>query len=393
MAKQFNPRKVLTLVSNSLLSEFFNRRKELQEVPWQGLAETDIEPVFQAWQKLPEGQRRDVQVILQDVNELADERGLNVLAEEIQWRCPERMGEFTAVEGRGDKAMWVYLNVPEAFEEAAMFARADALATGRYWVRRNSLPRQPIQATDQTKKALAKALADYYGPTQGRGRWCHVEHYQRANGSEYFFAYLDDYPDNRLVFDDAGVMHRQSQRGAFDNVFVFCPNDGSLELYARGGKKVHEPLQELFCRAAIGLDIGPVQPNRAAYKIDGLKDASFPLPTDPADRIAEVRVRKLRLEVIGTPHQRITLEADPKGHRNDIYHMIERFLNAQNLPLSKLRVTLVTFRLTFMSDGGRKPKTLSFDVSYPNSCDLKSKPDAMRVIGERCLKRWGIAND
>jgi hypothetical protein len=43
-----------------------------------------------------------------------------------------------------------------------------------------------------------------------------------------------------------------------------------------------------------------------------------------------------------------------------------------------------------MSDGHLKPKTMTFNVSRPNTCDLKSKPDDVRVVGERCIQRWGI---
>jgi CxxC motif-containing protein len=32
-------------------------------------------------------------------------------------------------------------------------------------------------------------------------------------------------------------------------------------------------------------------------------------------------------------------------------------------------------------------------VSCPNTCDLKSKPEEMQVIGDRCIRTWGILND
>jgi len=394
MAKHFDPRKVLKQVSNQLLEEFFTRHNLLRDVPWKELTETDIEPVFDAWQRLPDAQRKEVQVILQDVNELADERGLSVMAEEVQKWCPHRMPEFTGWVGRCDKAMWVYLNMPNAFEEVALFARADALAAGRYWITRNSLPRQPLQVDAQMKQALAAALTGFYKPSQGRGHWCHVEHYQRANGAEYFFAYLDDYPDRHLVFEDSGEMKPRADRYAFINVFVYSPTDGGLDLYAQGGKKVHGPLQELFCKATLGIDIGPADPDQAAYQLDGLKDPGFPLPTDPADRVAEARIRRLRLELVDAPRQRITLDADLNAGKDDIHRMIQQYLNSQNVPLARLRVTLVTFRLTFMHNGdGWRPKTLTFDVSYPNSCDLKSRTDEMRAVGERCLKLWRITHE
>ena len=392
MAKHFDPRKVLKQVSNPLLQDFFARRKELQDLDWQALSETEIEPVFAAWQGMPEAEQVEVQLVLQDVNELADERGLNVLVEEVQRRASDRMGELAALEGRHDKAMWVYLNVPQAFGEAAIFARADALAAGRYWVRRNSLPKRTVTVDDALRRSLADALTAYYWPAQMRGRHCHVEYYRRANGTEYFFTYLDDYPDSHIVFDDAGRIEKRADRYAFTNVFAYGPQDGALELYAQGGRQVIDPLQALFCKAVLDLDVGPIDPAKPAFNLDHLKDRGVPLPTDPADRIAKVQVRSLRFEIVGAPRRRITLDADPQSYPGDIYQMIERYLNADHLPLSQLRVIHVRFHVTFINEGNGRAKGLTFNVGL-HSCDLKSETDEMRAIGERCLKRWGITHD
>lgn len=135
MAKPFDPRKVLKQIANVLLREFFTRRGELTEVPWDTLTEHRIEPVFCGWQALPDEKQREVQMILRNVSELADHRGVAVLAEGILLRCPERADEFRAQVGKADKALWTYLHSQEVFEEAALFARADALASGRYWQR------------------------------------------------------------------------------------------------------------------------------------------------------------------------------------------------------------------------------------------------------------------
>lgn len=392
MARHFDPRKVLREVSNGLLMEFFARRGGLPGVPWDELGETDIEPVFEAWQGMPEAEQLEVQLILQDVNELADERGLNVLVEEVRRRAPARADDLAALAGRHDKAMWVYLHVPLAFDEAALFARTDALAAGRYWVKRNSLPRQKIKVTKALRQALAAGLTAFYWPAQMRGRHCHVEHYRRANGTEYFFAYLDDYPDSRVVFDHAGRFEKRADRYAFTNVFAYGPQDGALELYAQGGRKVIDPLQTLFCKAVLDLDVEPADPAQPAFRLDHLREQSVLLPTEPEDRIAQVQVRSLRFEVVGSPRRRITLEADPQSFNGDIYQMIDRYLNAGNLPLSKLRVIHAQVHLTFMHEGAGRAKGLTFNVSL-HSCDLKSKPDEMRAIGERCLKLWKIAND
>ncbi len=393
MSKPFDPRKVLKHISNPLLQEFFTRRGELADVPWDDLTEHKIEPIFEAWQALPERQRLEVQVILRDVSELADHRGLAVLAEEILWRCPERAEEFKAQEGQADKALWVYLNVHEAFDEAAMFARADALEAGRYWKRRNSLPKRKIAVDQGTCDKLALALRSFYGPTQMRGRHCQVAHYHRSGGSNYFFAYLDDYPDKRLVFDgNADEPIVRSDRYAFENMFVYNGDDGSMELYAPGGKKVWGPLQTAFCEAVLDEEVDPADPLLPSFQLDHLLSPDYPLPADPRDGVEEARITRLRLVPRGSGGY-VEIKADPKGHRNDIYHKIERWLKAESIPAGSTRVAQATFRLKFRHDSGGRPPVLTFDVSAPNSSNLKSKPDEQRAVGERCLKLWKVVVD
>lgn len=392
MATPFDPRKVLKQIANPLLREFFARRGELGDVPWDDITEHKIEPVFAAWQALPERQRVEVQMILRDINELADHRGLAVLAEEILWRCPDRAEEFKSQNGKADKAMWVYLHVPGAFAEAALFARADALAAGRHWIKRNGLPKTALVVDDAMRERLEAALTAFYGPLQMRGRHCTVEHYPRAGGADYFFAYLDDYPDKHVVFDEDGQPIVRSDRYAFQNLFVYSGDEGSVELHAQGGKKVWAPLQVAFCKAVLGVDVPPADPLRPSFHLDHLMTPNFPLPTDPNDKVDEARIMRLRLAPRGAGGY-VEVKADPKAGPDDIHRKINRWLKMENIPAERTRVSQATFSLKFVHDGPGRQPTLTFDVSAPHSSNLKSKPDEQRAVGERCLKLWGVVHD
>jgi hypothetical protein len=146
-----------------------------------------------------------------------------------------------------------------------------------------------------------------------------------------------------------------------------------------------------FCKAILDVDVTPSDPEKPVYNLDHLKNRHTPLPTDPTDNIALVQVRELRFEVVGA-RRRITLDANPQGAGDDIYEMMEECFSADRLPLSRLRVVHARFHLTFMPEGQDRAEGLTFNVGL-HSCDLKSKPDTVRVIGERCLRRWGIAHD
>lgn len=393
MARMFEPRKVLKQIANPLLREFFARRGELAEVAWDDLSEHKVEPVFEAWQALPERQKLEVQVILRDINELADHRGMAVLAEEILWRNPSLADDFKAQASKQDKAMWVYLHLPEAFNEAALFARADALAAGRHWKRRNNLPSVALDVTQGMLDSLGEALTSFYGPKQMRGRYCKVVHYRRQGGADYFFAYLDDYPDKHIVFDgDSDQPTVRSDRYAFENVFVYNADDGSMEVFAQGGKPVWEPLQQAFCTSVLGRDVDPADPLRPTFRLDHLLTPDFPLPLEATDGVEEARITRMRIAPRGSAGY-VEVKADPKASRNDIYRKIERWLRTENVGTDGVKVLSASFSMRFSHDGPGRAPTLSFDVSAPNSSNLKSKPDEHRTVGERCLKRWGVTDD
>ncbi len=63
-------------------------------------------------------------------------------------------------------------------------------------------------------------------------------------------------------------------------------------------------------------------------------------------------------------------------------------LNAEKVPLSNLNVTLATIQIVFAQQNGR-PKTLTFNVSAPDSCNLKDSPEHLKA--REYLKHWGIA--
>ena len=71
----------------------------------------------------------------------------------------------------------------EAFDEAALFARAEALHNGQFAARWNSLPPGEITVTEPIVASLEQSIHDYYWRKELRGRLCRVHHYRRAGGA------------------------------------------------------------------------------------------------------------------------------------------------------------------------------------------------------------------
>ena len=169
---------------------------------------------------------------------------------------------------------------------------------GRDAVCRNDLPKTSVKVNKAKIQSLEKELSKFYWRTEMRGRHCKVRHYTRGAETLYFFAYLDDWPDKRMIFKDDGKMIRRSDRFAFQDVFAFCPKSGTLDVMAKGGGPLHLPLQQAFCRAICGIDVGPVDPLRPSYRLGMLLEHRFAYPTDPGDLIRSVHLTRIRLQPI-----------------------------------------------------------------------------------------------
>lgn len=392
MSQTFDPKRVLRQVSNHLLQDLFEAHQHDLELPWEQMEETDVDPIFNAWQALPEADCRAIEIVLHEVCDMADgDEGTRAICEEaIRQGNQQLIDDLEGFESRHDKAVFSYIHATDVWNLAVRFARADSLSHGRYWIKRCDIPATVPDTSAAKMQEFQVALSAFFREAQARGRHCQVQHYVRANGADYFFAYLDDYADTYVTLDTDGEFDRRPERRAFEIVMVYDRVHGTLEMHARGGKKVYIPLQEIFCRVILGEEIGPENRNSHPYELNGLLSRNFQFPTDPQDGIESVRVRKLRLSVKGLPRRRITLEADPEGSVEDIYEMLEKYLNQQRLPASILNVTQVGLKFSFDESNEEMPRSLSFDLSSPNSSNLKSKPEDVREIAEKYLRQWGL---
>ena len=390
MSLHYAPKTFLRQASNRLLRECFGGL--LDDVDWESLPEHKIEVVYDRWQQLPELQRVAIERRFEDAEEMNSEQGIQALVDECAFHGDDIAAEWQreGLESFRDRVLWVALNHPRAFQVAGVINHAHALPL-RYWRKRGNMPQRHPDVSPEAIERFREAIAAYFRQTQGRGHRCTVDPYLRVQRYHYFFAYPDDYANTYLGHDDLGQFVRRPQRPAFEIVFLYDPVDGTLDLYAQGGKDVQSALQTIFCRELMGQELPPEAPNSHPYELNGLKTRGFGFPTDPEDGVEDVRVRKLRLSVLGGHKRRIWLEADPDGARDDVYDMMEQYLDARNLPSSLVNVTVATLSMKIAALGAEKGGTVTFDVSFPNSSNLKSeKRERLRTTAEKYLKRWEI---
>jgi len=359
------------------------------DFPWETFEETDVDPIYDAWQALPKEARDQAELDFQLIDDMASAEGVMAVIEEGHFHGEDLRVEFETHDGFHAKAFWTFLERSRIFEVASLLDQVDNM-NRRYLLRRKDMPKDDPDLSPQARAAFEAGLSALYDERQGRGRRCRMEPYLRAGRYHYIFAYLDDYVSTFVGYGPDGQFERHPQRRAFEVVFIYDPVDGTLDLHtqAQGDKQLKAELQQVFSRAFLHEELPPQSRGSHSYELNGLKSRDFPFPTDPADGILDVRVKKLRLVAIGNARHRITLEGDASGKRDDIYDLVDEALNLEKLPLSAVNVTHASIRMLFAM-GEKRPKSVSFEVSFPDHCNLKDNEQHRKA--RAYLKQWGIA--
>lgn len=384
MARQYQPRRFFRNAPNRLLHQYFSGRGVLAEVDFGTLTETQVEPIYEAWLKLPEDARNAMEQDFQEIDELACEGGSKAILDEARFHGEDLAETFAGLDGFHEHAFWAFLEHPKCWRGAVALHHADTVPAS-YWRKRKNLPRKPAAVDEASVNKFEQNLGEYFYWMQGRGRGnCKVDCYKRGE-LDYFFAYPEDYAQASPEWEGKELM-RRSHHPAFEIIFVYAQQEGTLDIFLSGDRKPVPDLQGIFAAAILKAELGPDEKDERVYNLNPLHSRQFQFSYPPESGIAQVVVKKLRLAVRGKS-ERIVLEADPARNPQAVFDLLAKL--ATVIPLARLSVTQVGVKVTFApTPSSRKANTRTFDISWPNSCSLKH--DGRDLIIRRMLADSGL---
>lgn len=384
---QYSPRKLVRSVSKSLLQRYFSNRGLLGEFDWAKYKEGDPGPIVDALEAMPVDERESVETDFAVVTELATDGGSRLIFEEATlWKRPWAP-QLQAMANDCERAMLALIEDRRLIDRALAYNEIDRFSESR-WQRWPVGKR--LQVTDD-QDGLVKALRAIF-KEQGRGARCHIETFDRRDPERFCcFAYPEDYPKTDLGYDDKNRFSRQTRRTATEIIFVYRREDGVLEMVGKGDKKQKEKIAEAFCTTMLGLKALPDPRANPPYDLAVLKRRDFSFKTDPADNVESVEVRLLRFDLPGKGDRRLVLSARPTPEVPDVLHaLVEEAIDKTKFPLSELHVSQAKLSMRFRGQDGRRGKTLTFEVTYPDRCNLKD--NGYDAVAKRYLTKWGIAS-
>lgn len=389
--QQFNLRRVLKKCARSSLADFFAYHGAFGkglERSWVEDPATRLEDILTAYHGLPQSITSTLGYELQNAFELGTDEGMQIILGECDARNVD-LADSEGIEGLLERALWFSMHHPEVWEAAIRFAQADAVKSGRSWIKRSGIQEWTLDVSEEAKNLLCRALSEFFLNKEGRGNQAELDHLSRADGGEYFFVYLSDFPNSMHCYDENGSLKRVLQRPSFEVIFAFHPNDGVLELYSKGGRRTVTELQNIFARSILHTEL-PTEGARQEYTLNMLLDRDMNFPTDPEDGIDRVVVHALECNVLGRPDTfRMAFKTPVDEGRSSIHDVLDNDLaqNRVSRPMLNVRKARICFYFAYPM--GRS-KTMKVNVSLPNTCDLKNKREDLAKIGRKYLQRWGI---
>lgn len=369
MARHYTNNVFFRQMPNAMLARYFQGRELFGDLDFSAMKEGKPDALFDAWLTLTEAQRNTMDAEFRGIFDMSCEKGFRAIIDEAESQMDEKdftvwVRKFSAFSGHYERAMATFLDHKNFWKVATLFYHADTLS---YWRKRNNLPHKKAAGDNASINELAKQICTYFYSTDGRGNHCVVEHYRRGE-LDYYFAYPEDYSQKSIEWVD-GEFAPRPHNPAFEVIFVYSKNEGSLDVNFRGSYKAIEPLQSRFAKAILKLDELPPDPKDArVYNLAPLLKKDFNFVPAVGSGIERVVVKKLRLSSRVKKGDRITLEADTSENPNAVYALLKQI--GKTLPMDQYIITQVELVATVV-DADKPAKLVKFHITYPNSCSLK----------------------
>jgi hypothetical protein len=387
---QYSPKKIIRNISKPLLQRYFASRSLLKDFAWREYKERDPAAIIEALEGLDTRVQESVDVDFATVSELATDGGSRLIYEEAAFLKKPWVSKLDGVANDCERALLALIEDRPFVETVLAYNEMDRFAESR-WQRWNVGKRLHVNEDEEHQKKLEKAICAIF-KDDGRGRRCHLDPVSRHDPERYcVFAYPEDYPKTDLGYDDQDRFIRHIRRTATEIIFVYRREDGILEMIAGGDQKRREKIAEAFCKVILGLKALPDPRANPPFQLDVLKRGDFAFKTAPADNIETVEIRLLRFDLPGKGYRRLVLSGRPTPEMpNVLRSMVEDAIDKSKVPLSELHVSQARLSFKFRGKGGKRGKALTFEVTYPDRCNLKDH--GLDAVAKKYLAEWKIAS-
>ncbi len=372
------------------LREYFTSQQiAIGGVDWSQDHATVAKNIIQLVDHLDPEDKVRLRVDAERIYEMADEIGQAALLSVVS-----DVASYSGLDSAVERSRWVYLHEPDNFRHAEDIRYADQYRHGRNWSG-YQVEAGISLATDQvsldTFKAQLKSLF-------GLGDKVKLELFERTmvddEGNDVdvvqVMVYQEGLPDSYLEFEGEDIVSR-IRRPVSEHAITYAPDTGVIEVVAARRER-RDSIAKAFTEDLLKQEVGAESVPLRRYDLTPLMQDQ-PLDWDAEDGIESVQIVMMKLKDLASDG-RIQLEVPAKREIGFHEYAHEHFGGHNPLTSGSFTPTQAQLSIRFHPENGsNRHKVLPVKITMPNGCDLRSRTERERLIGEKYLKRWGLLEE
>lgn len=373
------------------LKDYFSQKRiQMAGVDWSQDQATVSGNIIQLLDHLsPDDQihlRRDAERICHMSDELGQAAFLSVVSD---------LDTFKRIDSALERSRWVYLHQYEEFRHAEDIRMSDQYRFGRDWSSYQIADCVPLQTDKSSLDHFKNSMRSLFG----MGDRVKVEFFERSipdeEGNEaeviQVMAYQEGQPDSYLEFEGEDNLVSRVRRPVSEHAIIYSPSVGTIEVVASKRER-RDIIAKAFTEDLLKLPDSANKIPLRKFDLTPLLD-DRPLDWDEGDNIESIQIVLIKLKDLAG-EGRFQIEVPAKSNLT-LHEYVNEHLNEQNPLVSGAFVPVqAKINIRFLPENGsRRSKLLPVKITMPNGCDLKSRTEKERLIGEKYLKRWGLLEE
>ena len=377
------------------LKKFFNvvHKELIKDVGWKKQDELVRKSILEIVEELDGEGLSTLNFNAERINSLTDQLGQNILKHFVN---DDELDRYHQLKNEHDRALWFFLEDQARFRQVEDSWYADTKRQGRMWNGYSGPKNVEISKNPVHKDSFQENLMKEYRAVGN----IKVDIYERKRPRPYgegaedseeeeidiiqIMVYREDLPTTHLAFEKSDLVPKIF-RTVKEVAITYCPDSGEIEVVSEGDR---DAIVKIFSETLLQAEIKGERVPLKQYDISKLL-RTMAFSHDAEDYIEWVKVTMLKVGPYDN-NNNVTLDVSTKEQK-EIYEVSKEYFD-ENDPLQsgfRLKQARISIRF-FPDEENRRGKTLHVKLSEPNGCDLKSKSQKERLIGEKYLERWGL---
>lgn len=374
--------------TNGLKEYFAHNHIGFNDIDWSKDRTSVTTSILQSLNCLPVRQQEKLRVDAERIQQMSDEVGQAALLSVLNDHTA-----FGQLSSAVDRSRWAYLYEPELFNHAEDIRYTDQYRHSRCW--------SGYQLTAGLNPTVGTlALASFKDCVKQRLNLADritVELFERRMPDEegidqdalQIMVYQEELPNTYLEFGVDGMLTSRVRRPVTEQAITYCQVTGVIEVVA--AKHVQ---RERLARAFVECCLSDAEADIVQLREYQLSVLMHPcsFPTDPEDGIESVEVVMIKLQD-EQRQGRLTVEV-PRRSRRSLYDYLRDECRVNLLTIGRFFLVEAKLSIRFQPrTGSNRKQVLNIKLGLPNRCDLRSRTERERLIGEKYLQRWGLIRE